>query len=154
MFPHLKDQADYEYPEDSLLQAFGIIQLDEIWNPKQLDTNGEEYLFVVKHGLTTGTTIGQVTRMESFTCNFNDYGIKETSMEIAVLPYGDVNGPFSAPGDSASIVLDRKGCILGMVDGGAGLIGKTDITYSTPYWYIDTDIKKYFPNSFLYGVVK
>ena len=150
MFPHPEDQADYEYPEDGLLQAFGVIQPDEIRNPKQLDANGEECLLVVKHGLTTGTTIGRVTGMESFTRNVNEYGIRDTSMEIAVLPYGNANGPFSAPGDSGSIVLDRKGRILGMLNGGAGSIYKTDITYLTPYSYIDKDIKKYFPKSFLY----
>ncbi|KDQ53029.1 hypothetical protein JAAARDRAFT_61589 [Jaapia argillacea MUCL 33604] len=153
MFPHPEDQANYEYPEDGLLQAFGVIQPEEIRNPKQLDANGEECLLVVKHGLTTGTTIGRVTGMESFTRNFNEYGTKETSMEIAVLPYGNINGPFSGPGDSGSIVLDRKGRILGMLNGGAGSSDKIDITYLTPYSYIEKDIKKYFPESFLYEVV-
>jgi hypothetical protein len=92
--------------------------------------------------------------MKSFTRNFNEYGIKDTSMEIAVLPYGNANGPFSAPGDSGSIVLDRKGRILGMLNGGAGSTDKTDITYLTPYSYIDKDIKKYFPKYFLYEVVE
>src|ERR1700733_842654 len=121
MFPRPEDQADYEYPEDGLLQAFGVIQADEIHNPKQLDVNGEQCLLVVKNGLTTGTTIGRVTGMESFTrtLGFSEYGIKETSMEIAVLPYGNAMGPFSAPGDSGSIVLDRNGRILGMLNGGA-----------------------------------
>lgn len=154
MFPHPEDQADYEYPKGGLLQAFGVIQPDEIRNPKQLDANGEECLLVVKHGLTTGTTIGRVTGMESFTRNFNEYGIKDTLMEIAVLPYGNANGPFSAPGDSGSIVLDRKGRILGMLNGSAGSTDKTDITYLTPYSCIDKDIKKYFPKSFLYEVVE
>ena len=142
-YPHPEDQANYEYPRGGLLQAFGVIQPDEIRNPKQLDANGEECLLVVKHGLMTGTTIGWVTGMESFTRNFNEYGIKHRSMEIAVLPYSNANGPFSAPGDSGSIVLDRKGCIL-----------RTDITYITPYPYIDKDIKKYFPKSFLYEIVE
>ncbi|KAF8903510.1 hypothetical protein CPB84DRAFT_1845802 [Gymnopilus junonius] len=110
----------------------------------------EECLLVVKHGLATGTTIGRVTGMESFTRKFNEYGIKKTVMEIAVLPYGSTHGPFSAPGDSGSIVLDRKGRILRMLNGGAGSIDKTDITYLTPYSYIEKDIKKYFPRSILY----
>ena len=154
MFPHPEDRADYEYPEDGLLQAFGVIQPDEIRNPKQLDANGEECFLVVKHGLTTGTTSGRVTGMESFTRNFDEYSIKGTSMEIAVLPYGNAKGPFSAPGDSGSIVLDRKGRILGMVNWGTGITDKNDITYLTPYSYIDKDIKKYFPKSSLYEVVK
>jgi hypothetical protein len=34
MFPQPEDQADYEYPVDGLLQAFGIIQPDEIQRPQ------------------------------------------------------------------------------------------------------------------------
>ncbi|KAG8817317.1 hypothetical protein FRC19_011436 [Serendipita sp. 401] len=153
LFPQPEDQADYEYPEDGLLQAFGVIQADEIHNPKQLDTNGEQCLLVIKNGLRTGTTIGRVTGMESFTRTIDEHGIKETSMEIAVLPYGNANGPFSASGDSGSIVLDRNGRILGMLNGGAGSTNRTDVTYLTPYWYIEQEIKKYFPDSFLYDVV-
>ncbi|KIY65581.1 hypothetical protein CYLTODRAFT_317143, partial [Cylindrobasidium torrendii FP15055 ss-10] len=99
-------------------QASGVVQPDEIWKPTQLDIHGEECLLVVKHGLATGTTIGRVTGMESFTRNFNEYGAKQTSMEIAVLPYSNANGPFSGPGDSGLIVLDRDGRILGMLNGG------------------------------------
>ncbi|KAI5804860.1 hypothetical protein DFH27DRAFT_512722 [Peziza echinospora] len=150
MFPAPEDQADYEYPENGLLQACGVVQPEEIRTPKQLDANGEECLLVVKHGLTTGTTIGRVTGMESFSHNFNEYGIKGISMDIAVLAYGHANGPFSARGDSGSIVLDRKGRIVGMVNGGAGAADRTDVTYLTPYSYPDQEIKKYFPKSFLY----
>jgi hypothetical protein len=154
MFPQLEDQANYEYPEDGLPQAFGVVQADEIHNLQHLDANGEPCLLVVKNGLTTGTTIGHVTGMESFTRIYNEYDIKETSMEIAVLPYGNMNGPFSAPGDSGSIVLDRNGRILGMLTGGAGTTHRTDVTYLTPYWYIEQEIRKSFPKSFLYEVVE
>ena len=154
MFPQPEDRAKYEYPADGLLQAFGVVPADEIRSPQQLDANGEQCLLVVKNGLTTGTTIGRVMGMESFIRIYREYGINETSMEIAVLPYGNLNGPFSAPGDSGSIVLDRNGRILGMLTGGAGSTDQTDVSYLTPYWYLEKEIKKYFPNSFLYEVVK
>ncbi|KAI6163349.1 hypothetical protein EDD17DRAFT_1776098 [Pisolithus thermaeus] len=154
MFPRPEDQANYKYPEDGLLQAFGVVQADEIYNPKHLDANGEHCLLVVKNGLATGTTTGRVMGMESFTRVYDEYGIKGTSMEIAVLPYGSMNGPFSAPGDSGSIILDRSGRILGMVTGGAGTASRTDVTYLTPYWWIEGEMKRHFPNSFLYEVVK
>jgi len=44
--------------------------------------------------------------------------------------------------------------LIGMLNGGAGSTDKADITYLTPYSYIDKDIKKYFSNSFLYEVVE
>ncbi|KAJ3819589.1 hypothetical protein EV361DRAFT_801363, partial [Lentinula raphanica] len=65
----------------------------------------------------------------------------------------DANGPFSAPGDSGSIVLDKKCRIVGMVNGGAGIINRTDVTYLTPYSYLDQEIKKHFPNSSFSDVV-
>lgn len=34
MFPQPVDQADYQYPRDGLLQAYGVVQDDEIRNPR------------------------------------------------------------------------------------------------------------------------
>ncbi|KAI0028238.1 hypothetical protein K488DRAFT_89938 [Vararia minispora EC-137] len=154
MFPHPEDQAGYTYPQDGLLQAFGVVQAHEIHNPQHLDANGEKCLFVVKNGLTTGTTAGRATGMGSFTRVYNEYDIKETSIEIAVLPYGNTDGPFSAPGDSGSIVLTRDDRIFGMLTSGAGTTERTDVTHLTPYWYIEEEIKKMFPGCHLYEVVE
>jgi hypothetical protein len=153
MFSRDDDRTNYVYPRDGLLQARGVIQLDDIHNPKHLDANREQCLLVVKNGLTTGTTIGRVSGMESYTRVYKEYNVDKTSVEIGVLPYGNTKGPFSAPGDSGSIVLDRSCGILGMLTGGAGTTDRTDVTYVTPYSFLDKKIKKYFPNSFLYEIV-
>jgi hypothetical protein len=153
MFPRDEDRTNYVYPKDGLLQARGILQLDDIRDPKHLDANREQCLLVVKNGLATGTTIGRVSGMESFTRVYKENKIDKTSVEIGVLPYGNTKGPFSAPGDSGSIVLDRSGRILGMITGGAGTTDRTDVTYVTPYSFLDKAIKKYFPDSFLYEIV-
>ena len=153
MFPRDDNRTNYVYPRDGLLQACGVIQLDDIHNPKHLDANGEQCLLVVKNGLTTGTTIGRVLGMESYTRVYKEYNIDKTSIEIGVLPYGNMKGSFSAPGDSGSIVLDRSGGILGMLTECAGTTDRTDVTYVTPYSFLDKKIKKYFPNSFLYEIV-
>jgi len=50
-----------------VLQAYGVVQDDEICNPQHLDINGEGCLFIVKNGLTTGTTVGHANGLESFT---------------------------------------------------------------------------------------
>ncbi|KAM5540847.1 hypothetical protein V8D89_005491 [Ganoderma adspersum] len=143
MFPRPEDRVDYQYPEDGLLQAFGVVKPHEIHNPQHLDVNGEKCLLVVKNGLATGTTIGRATGMESFTRVYNEHGITDTSIELAVLPYGNTKGAFSAPGDSGSIVLDRDGRILGMLTGGAGTDERTD-----------EQIKKMFPDCYLYEVIE
>jgi hypothetical protein len=135
------------------LKVKGVVKEDEIRKPKQLDTNGEECLIVIKNGKTTGVTIGRGTGIESFVRQYDDYGIKRTSMEIAIYPYSHRDGAFSAKGDSGSIVVDWQGRIVGMLTGGAGAIESTDVTYLTPYFWLDERVKQAFPNSYLYPIV-
>ncbi|KAF9218311.1 hypothetical protein BS17DRAFT_804850 [Gyrodon lividus] len=109
MFPQPEYQADYEYPYDGLL-AVGV----------HLDAHGEKALFVVKNGLTTGTTISRANRLDPFNRVYSDYGIEHTTIETAILPYDKQRGPFSAPGDSGAIILDRAGSIVALLTGGGG----------------------------------
>lgn len=153
MFPQPVDQATYQYPRDGLLQAYGVVQDDEIRNPQHLDVYGERCLLVLKNGSTTGTTVGRANGLESFTRIYDEYGINHTSIEIAVMPY-DKTRKFSDAGDSGSIVLARDGRIVGIVTGGAGPTDRTDITYITPYWWIEKQIKAKYPGCFLYDVVE
>ncbi|KAH8113198.1 hypothetical protein DFH11DRAFT_367544 [Phellopilus nigrolimitatus] len=154
MFPQPADQANYQYPQDGLLQADGVVPDDEIRNPQHLDVHGEKCLLVVKNGLTTETTVGRVNGLESFTRTYDEYGIKQLSIEVAVLAYDKTRRKFSDPGDSGSIVLSRDGRIVGILTGGAGPPDETDITYITPYWWIENEIKAKYPDCFLYQVVE
>ncbi|KAF8884567.1 hypothetical protein CPB84DRAFT_1816946 [Gymnopilus junonius] len=155
MFPWPADQANYQYPEDGLLQASSIVPADETRNPQNLDGIGEQCLLVVKHGLATGTTVGRIGSLESFTRTHDDHGIKQTSLALTVLAYDDrAHGKFSDPGDSGSIVLTREGRIVGLIIGGAGPSDETDIMYVTPYWWIEKEIKAKYPGCFLYQVVQ
>ncbi|KAF8874482.1 hypothetical protein BD779DRAFT_1664243 [Infundibulicybe gibba] len=153
LFPQPEDRADYEYPDDGLLQASGIVSDDEIRQPRHLDVHGEKALLVVKNGMATGTTIGRVNGLDSFTRIYADNGIERTSMETAILPYDNKHGVFSAPGDSGSIILDRAGRIVALLTSGAGTSDETDVTYGTPYWWLEEQIKKVFPGCYLYQVV-
>ena len=111
MFPQPVDQANYRYSQDGLLQAYGVVQHDEIHDPQHLDVHGEKCLLVAKNGLTTGTTVGRVIGLESFTHIYDNYGINHTSIDIAVLPttrrgasfpIPATPGPSSSPGMVAS----------------------------------------------------
>ncbi|KIY64744.1 hypothetical protein CYLTODRAFT_401450 [Cylindrobasidium torrendii FP15055 ss-10] len=154
MFPQPQDRKDYKYPPDGLLQAFGIVQDAEMRNPQHLDVHGEKCLLVVKNGLTTGTTIGRLNGLESFTHVYNkEYDISQKSLEIAVLPYDNAHGKFSEAGDSGSVVLDRDGRIVGILTGGSGAADETDTAYLTPYWWVEKQVKDKFPGAFLYDVV-
>ncbi|KAF7789103.1 hypothetical protein EIP86_000037 [Pleurotus ostreatoroseus] len=107
-------------PEDGLLQALDGVQDAEMHNPQHLDV----------HGLATGTTVGRVNGLESFTRVYKEYGISQKSLEVAVLPYDTVHGTFSQAGDSGAVVLDRAGRIVGVVTGGSGPAdtGETETT--------------------------
>ena len=153
MFSQPKDQADYKYPDDGLLQVFGVVKDNEIRQPQHLDVHGEQALLVVKNGLSTGTTIGRATGLDSFTRVYDDYNIQHTSIEMAILPYDKHHGPFSAPGDSGAIILDRAGRIVALLTGGGGTTDETDVTYGTPYWWLEEQIQKAFPGCHLYQVV-
>ncbi|KAI5804629.1 hypothetical protein DFH27DRAFT_384356 [Peziza echinospora] len=152
MFPHPEDRAGYDYPEDGCLQAFGVVKENEIHQPQHLDEHGEKVFMVVKNGLTTGTTVGRVNGLYSFTRIYTDYGIERTSVEVAILPCSQKRGAFSAPGDSGAIILDRAGRVVALLTGGSGTTDETDITYGTPYWWLEQQIKEAFPCCYLYDV--
>ena len=139
---------------DNLLRVNGILKEGEIRHPTSLDANREESLIVIKSGRSSGVTIGRGTGIESFIRVYDDSGIKSTSMAIAIYSYRYENSYdkwiFSAPGDSGYIVVDGLGRIVGMITGGSGSTKRTDVTYVTPYFWIEEQIKKVFPDSHLY----
>ncbi|KAF9048885.1 hypothetical protein BJ165DRAFT_1414542 [Panaeolus papilionaceus] len=153
MFPRPEDRADCVYPCDGPLQANGIVKDEDMRSPQQLDADGEKCLHVVKNGLATGTTVGRVNGLRSFTRVRTESGLMETSVEVAVLPFDNKRRVFSAPGDSGAIVLERGGGIIGMITSGSGTTEDVDITYVTPYWWLDEQIKKLLPDCYLYDVV-
>ena len=91
-----------------------------------------------------------MTGIESFVREYKDYNIYSTSIEIAIYPYSHKDGAFSAPGDFGSVVGDANSCIVNMLTGGAGQTNSTDVTYVSPYYFLDECIKMAFPNSYLY----
>lgn len=145
------------YPRNGLLQASGIVKDEEIRSPRHVDANGYKCLTVVKNGLATGTTLGRVNGLESFIRIYSEDGSEQTSVEVAVLPLskkGSFSDPFSDPGDSGAIVLERGGAIVGMITAGGGKDDCIHVTYLTPFWWLEEQIKKVFPDAYLYEVVK
>ncbi|KAJ3715490.1 hypothetical protein C8R42DRAFT_698343 [Lentinula raphanica] len=153
MFPQPAEYAEFRYPIDDLLQAHGVVQEDEIRNPRHLDIHNKKCLLVVKNGMKTGTTVGRVNGLYSFTRFYTDHDIQHTSIEVSVLRYSDKYPRFSDKGDSGSIVLTRDGRIVGLLTGGAGPSDSIDITYLTPYWWLEQQIKFKYPSCSLYDEV-
>lgn len=153
MYPHPTARTSFKYPRGRLLQLRDVIKENELHHPTMLDANGEECFLVVKSGNGTGVTLGRATGIMSFVREYFEDGAHETSRELAIYPYGNKEGAFSAQGDSGSIITDGKGCIVGLLTGGAGQTDSTDVTYATPfYWLFDECIKADFPNAHLYPV--
>jgi hypothetical protein len=150
MHPHPEGQLDFKYPLGGLLRVKGVMKEAELRNPQQLDLNGENCLLVVKSGQATGVTFGRVSGIESVIREHGEHRLKKTSLEVAAYPYGHKDGAFSAPGDSGSIVVDGEGRLVGLLTGGSGTTKTTDVTYITPYFWLEERIKDVFPGCFLY----
>lgn len=114
-----------------------------------LDEKGDPCIIVIKNGATTGLTLGRVTGIKSFVHVYKDYAIESTFMEMPVYSFEE-KATFSAPGDSGSVVADGNGRIVGMLTGGCGRTDLTDVSYVTPYYFLEERIKKAFPNSHLF----
>jgi len=153
MYPCLDSPAQFDYPEDGLMHLRDFVRDDELHRPTMLDENGLECLIVIKNGTSTGLTFGRVAGIKSFTRTYQDFKIDSTSMEIAIYPYSHKDGAFAAPGDSGSVVADANNRVVGMLIGGAGATGSTDVTYATPYYFLADRIKSAFPESHLYPIL-
>jgi hypothetical protein len=150
MHPHPEGRSSFKFPVGGLLKVKGVAGEDDLRRPKQLDANGEPCLLVIKNGKTTNVTLGRGTGLESVVRTINEYGMQMTSREFAIYPYSRKDGPFSAPGDSGSIVVDGNGRIVGLLTGGSGATDATDVTYITPYYWLEKRIQDVFPDSYLY----
>ena len=153
MFSQPEDRENYQYPTDGLLQVCGVVKAHEMREPPHLDVHREKALLVIKNGLATGTTVGRANGLYSFTRVYTEGEAALTSIETAILPYDKQRGPFSANGDSGAIILDRSGRIVALLTGGAGTHNKVDVTYGTPYWWLEGQIKTAFPHCHLYPAV-
>ncbi|KAI1788921.1 hypothetical protein LXA43DRAFT_974534 [Ganoderma leucocontextum] len=138
MYPHAETRAKFKYPRGGLMQLRDIVTYDKLGQSTMLDTNGEE--------------LGRATGIKSFVREYKDYAIHSTSREFAVYPYTNMDGAFSAPGDSGSVVGDANYGIVGMLIGGASLTDSTDVTYVTAYAFLNERIKQAFPHSHLFPI--
>ena len=132
MYPIVSERTGDMYPEDGLLPISSSVPRSEMFPPTQHNKEGKLPMPVIKNGATTGTTIGWLNGLESRTRHYGKDGQHTfTSTETTIVPYsGSQTGAFSGDGDSGSIILDRKGRIVGMITGGAGPNEKdpTDVT--------------------------
>ncbi|KIK65005.1 hypothetical protein GYMLUDRAFT_82987 [Collybiopsis luxurians FD-317 M1] len=98
---------------------------------------------VIKNSSATGLTIGCTSGFFSYIRTYSENGDVETSKEWAILPFKyrpspysgmGMFAPFSAKGDSGSVIVDDQGRIGGLLTSGAASdhTSHMDITYATP----------------------
>ncbi|KAL1671785.1 hypothetical protein EV122DRAFT_295299 [Schizophyllum commune] len=152
MFPQHHDHRDFHVPEDLLLQLEDYVREDEFRNPKNRDVNDVDTLLDVKNGHITGTTFGRVNGLDSITRTYDAHGFKVDAKEVLILGYDTKTGKnerFSDGGDSGSIVVDRRGRLIGLLTGGKGPTSATDQSYVTPYYRLKEKIEAKFDGAHL-----
>jgi hypothetical protein len=144
-----RDARNFEYPLDRLLKLRGTIPDEEMRHPTTLDQNGKPCLTVIKRGNATGLTVGRANNACSYVREYTfDNNSPKTSKEWAIISLDGASRPFSAEGDSGSVIVDGRGRMGGLLTGGA--VGATsttdiltDITYATPINFLLKRIHSY-----------
>ncbi|KAF8155668.1 hypothetical protein B0H34DRAFT_675818 [Crassisporium funariophilum] len=133
----------FEYPGNSLLRCRDMVSDQEMLesSAETRDQDDGPVIMVMKNGNTSKLTVGRLNTIRSFVRYYFDGKPGEMSKEIAVLPRrskpgslcinGQKPGPFSAPGDSGSVVVDGVGRICGILTGGDGATDEFDCTFLT-----------------------
>ena len=80
-------------------------------NPDLYDSEGQPCLIVLKGGCATDLTVGRHAGLESFLCN--KHGVE--SVELAIYNYSKEADPFSAKGDSGSLIFDGLRRMVGLL---------------------------------------
>ncbi|OBZ77823.1 hypothetical protein A0H81_02037 [Grifola frondosa] len=153
MFPQPQDRKNYSYPDDGLLQAYDFVREAEMHNPQQLDVHGEKCLLVVKNGLTRGP-LSVASTASSPLGAFTRTTVSVTS-PLKLLSYPTTRCTASFPMLATRVRLPSTGGShrrnphwwLRPPD-------EADITYLTPYWWVEEQVKAKFPSCFLYEVVQ
>ena len=120
MYPNPKNRHNFEYPANRLLSLRGIIADDKLRKPTMYNKAEER---------CANNSFSYTRR--------NDFGYEDRiSEEWAILPFDHKSGPFSAQGDSGSIVVDGEGRIGGILTGIWGVADSLDVSYATPANFI------------------
>jgi hypothetical protein len=143
MHPNSKNSRNFTFPGDHLLTLFGTIPKEEMRNPQMWDKDGEACIMVLKRGRTTDLTVGRATTFVSYTRKYFSEHDTAMSKEWAIIPLDKESGPFSAEGNSGSVVVDELGRIGGIITSGSGATDSSDITYVTPIEFIMDVIHKF-----------
>ncbi|KZT06645.1 uncharacterized protein LAESUDRAFT_146633 [Laetiporus sulphureus 93-53] len=119
---NIENVHSFDYPVDRLLHLSGVVADEEIRNPTKTDQDGNRCIVVLKKGRTTRLTVGRANNVVSYARTYlKDTDEEQISMELAIFPYDKNSGPFSAKGDSGSVIVNGAGELYGLLTGGSGI---------------------------------
>ncbi|KAK0219891.1 hypothetical protein IW262DRAFT_1448391 [Armillaria fumosa] len=132
-YPQSGGRTVFKFPANRQLRINGWVTRELLANPDCFDSDGEPCLIVMKDGNTTG--------LEAYTCD--ELGIE--SIELAIYNYDKQSGPFSAKGDSGSLIFDGMGHMVGILHSGMVKGGSSHATYATPAWWAIEQLRLQYP---------
>jgi hypothetical protein len=131
----------FKFPPRGQLRINGWVTRELLANTNCFDSNSEPHLIVMKDGNTTNLTVGCYAGLESYLCD--NLGVE--SIELAIYNHDKLSGPFSAKGDSGSLIFDGQGHMVGILHSGMPKGGTLHVTYATPAWWVIEELKKKYP---------
>ncbi|KAI0254466.1 hypothetical protein BJV78DRAFT_1152216 [Lactifluus subvellereus] len=141
--PQSTGRTTFKFPTNRQLRIDGYVTRELLAVPDCFDSNGEPCLVVMKDGNTTDLTVGRYAGLEAYLCD--DLGVEST--ELAIYNYNKQSGPFSAKGDSGSLIFDGEGRMVGILHSGMPKGGSNHVTYATPAWWAIEQLKAKYPHA-------
>ena len=128
-----------------MVRINGIVTRELLASPDLFDYEDLPCFIVLKDGSTTDLTVGRYAGLESFLCD--EGGVE--SVELAIYNYNKKSSPFSAKGDSGSLIFDGLGHMVGLLHSGKSRNSFTGahVTYATPIWWLVGRIKERYPHA-------
>lgn len=140
-YPHSNiHKAVFTFPINRQLRINGWVTRELLANPDGFDGNGEPCLIVMKYGNATDLTVGRYTGLEAYVCD----GLGQESTELAIYNYDRDSGPFSAKGDSGSLIFDGTGKMVGILHSG---MPQGVTSFATPAWWAMEKLKAKYPHA-------
>ncbi|ETW75104.1 hypothetical protein HETIRDRAFT_481777 [Heterobasidion irregulare TC 32-1] len=142
-YPQSAGRTAFKFPTNRQLRINGCLTRELLGVPDCFDSNGEPCLIVMKDGNTTDLTVGRYAGLEAYLCD--NFGVE--SIELAIYNYDKQSGPFSAKGDSGSLIFDGEGHMVGVLHSGMPKGGSNHVTYATPAWWAIEQLKLKYPHA-------
>ncbi|EIW74718.1 hypothetical protein CONPUDRAFT_170052 [Coniophora puteana RWD-64-598 SS2] len=142
-YPQSVGRTAFKFPTNRQLRINGCVTRELLAVPDCFDNSGEPCLIVMKDGNTTDLTVGRYAGLEAYLCD--DFGVE--SIELAIYNYDRQSGPFSAKGDSGSLIFDGEGHMVGILHSGMPKGGSNHVTYATPAWWAIEQLKLKYPHA-------